>query len=412
MSNFDTPVDIINRALQHCRQPRITTVTDHSEQAEETVFMYDKLREAEMSINLWRFATRRVILRALGIDTVTWVPVTWVATTTYAAGAVVSYSPPTGVYAAQTMYWQTSKGKTGSASALTPEVDPDWTKFFGLLTTDLYDTGAQGTSTTSYQPGEIVLVPAAYAGGTTYALNAVVSSSTIWYVSLTAGNIGNAVTNATYWTPWTSRGRSVNSYGVTASNSPIPLTYPTGWKVYISLFSNNQDNPVSATGNWLDLAAASITPLQIMWPIGCGPSHDLYTSGVFALPNGFLKKAPTNPKGGQSPYLGAFSGVAPEDWVEEDRYIVSNSPGPMMMRFIADIVDVTEMDASFCELLAASLAIDAAPSFKSLDPKLLPTILSDTKQRYRAEHRSAVVSNAIEIGPISQVENRYVTVRA
>jgi hypothetical protein len=412
MSTFSTPVDVINRALQHCRQPRIATVSDHSEQAEETVFMYDKLREAELSTNLWRFATKRVILRPLGIDTVTWVPVVWVATNNYSPGAVVSFVPGSGVYLGQTVYWQTSKAKTGSATAITPEADPDWTKFFGLLTVDLYDTGTQGTGTISYQTGEIVLVPAVYAGGTTYALNAVVSSSTTWYVSLTAGNVGNAVTDLVHWTPWTSRGRGMDSYGVTASNSPIPLTYPTGWKVYISLFSNNQDNPVSATGNWLDLAAASISPLQIMWPLGSGPWYNLSTSNVFALPNGFLKKAPTSPKDGQAPYLGAFSGTAPEDWVMEDRYIVSRGLGPMMMRFIADVIDVTEMDATFCELVAASLAIDAVPSFKTLDPKLLPTLLSDTKRRYREERRVAVISNAIEIGPIAQVENRYVTVRA
>ncbi len=412
MSTFNTPVDVINRALQHCRQPRIATVNDHSEQAEETVFMYDKLREAELSTNLWRFATKRVILRSLGIDTVTWIPPTWVATNNYSPGAVINFIPTSGVYTGQAVYWQTSKVKTGSASALTPEADPDWTKFFGLLTADLYNTGMQGTGTSSYQTGEIVLVPAVYAGGTNYALNAVVSSGTTWYVSLTAGNIGNAVTDTVHWTPWTSRGRSVGSYGVTASKSPIPITYPTGWKVYISLFSNNQDNPVSATGNWLDLAVISISPLQIMWPIGAGPWHDLSTSNVFALPNGFLKRAPTDPKAGQTPYLGAMSGASPEDWVEEDQYLVSRDPGPMMMRFIADIVDVPEMDATFCELLAASLAIDAAPSFKTLDPKLLTIILQDTKTRYRNEHRTAIVSNAIEIGPIAQIENRYVTVRA
>ncbi len=270
MASFLAPIDVINRALQHCRQPRIATTSDHSEGAEETVFMYDKLREAELRMNLWRFSTKRVIMRALSIDTVTWVPATWAATTSYSPGAIISYSPATGVYAGQTFYWQTRAAKTGSASATAPDLDPDWTKFTGMLAIDLYDTGTQGTGTSAYQAGDIVLVPAAYAGGTTYAKNAVVSSSTTWYVSLAGSNTGNAVTNTTWWTPWTNRGRAAGSYGVTASGSPIPLTFPGSIKIYVSLFTNNQDNPVSALGNWLDVTGV-ITPLQIMWPLGAGP---------------------------------------------------------------------------------------------------------------------------------------------
>jgi hypothetical protein len=190
------------------------------------------------------------------------------------------------------------------------------------------------------------------------------------------------------------------------------LTYLSGAHVYISMFSNNQDNPASATGNWLDLGALVLTPLQLMWPIGSGPSHSLATSNVFSLPNGFLKRAPTDPKAGQTPYLGAISGASPEDWVEEDRYLVSRDPGPMLLRFVADVIDVTEMDATFCELVAASLAIDALPSFKAFDLKEMQVLLTVAERRYRLEHRTAVISNAIEIGPISQVENRYVTVRA
>ena len=110
--------------------------------------------------------------------------------------------------------------------------------------------------------------------------------------------------------------------------------------------------------------------------------------------------------------LGAYSGSTPEDWVEEDGFIVSADSGPLMMRFVAGVVDVTAMDPTFCEMLACRIAEEAAPAFKGLDPRERQGIISNASRQYRAQHRKAVVSNAIEIGPIAQVENRYVTVRA
>jgi hypothetical protein len=410
MSAFTLPIDIINRALQLARQPRITTLADHSEQALETVFTYDKLRESELTTNFWRFATKRAVLRAIGIDTVTWVPATWVSGTTYASGAIVSYTPPTGLYAGETFYWQTRAAKT--AATVSPELDPDYNRYCGALALDLYNTGTTGLTTTAYQQGEIVLVPAAYAGGTTYAINNVVRSGAVWYVSLTAGNIGNAVTDTTNWVPWTSLGRSASSYGVTASGSPIPLTYPGAIKIYASMYANNEDNPVSATGNWLDVTGASTTPLQIMWPVGAGPSHDLASSNVYALPNAFLRRAPTDPKAGLYSYLGSTSGASPEDWTLEDKYLVSHAPGPLMMRFIASVVDVSAMDPLFCEMLAAQIAEETTASFKTLDPKLLPQLMASISRKYKSDRRRAVLTNAIEIGPTSMFENRYVTVRA
>src|ERR1700693_6206670 len=124
MSAFMLPIDIINRALQIARQPRISDLAEHSEQALETVFAYDKLREAELRKNLWRFATKRVILRPIGIDTVTWVPPAWVSGTNYATGAIVSDAITTGLYAGQTAYWQTRAAK--SAATTVPERDTDY----------------------------------------------------------------------------------------------------------------------------------------------------------------------------------------------------------------------------------------------------------------------------------------------
>ncbi len=408
MPAFTLPIDIINRAAQLARQHRIASLGEHSEAAQEIVFTYDKIRESELSGNLWVFATKRVVLRSIGIDSVTWTPPAWVSATPYSAGAVVSDSPATGLYAGQTLYWQAKAATSGTTA---PELDPNYSQYTGPLVIDLYNTGTDGLSATTYQAGEVVLVPSTYAGGTTYAANAVVKSGTVWYVSLAAANIGNAVSNTTWWTPWTSRGRSDSSYGVTASGSPIPLTYPGTVAVYVSKFNGNEDNPASATGNWLDVTGA-IVPLQPMWPVGTGPAQNSMTGlNVYALPNAFLKRAPSSPRGPVVPYLGGWSGVPPDDWVEEGHYLVTRDYGPIMLRFLASVIDVLEMDTTFCEMLAAAIAEETLPSFKASDPKMLPILLSGVRRKYREDKRKAVLANAIEVGPVAMVENRYVTVR-
>ena len=60
---FQNPVDIANRALQHCGAQRIDPTlgfTENSVNASECAFAYDKLRSAELQRNYWKFATKFV----------------------------------------------------------------------------------------------------------------------------------------------------------------------------------------------------------------------------------------------------------------------------------------------------------------------------------------------------------------
>lgn len=402
---FTSPLDIVNFAALRLGQPRISAFTDNAKIATEGGFAYDRLRVAELGRNLWRFATKRVILRAVGIDTVLWTPATWASGQSYKAGTVVNYTPTSGVYANQLFSWQLSAAETSST---TPDFDPLFHHYAGPIAIDLYNTGSagDGTSNTTYNAGEVVLVPATYASGTTYAKNDVVNSGGNWYVSLIASNLGNAVTDTAAWVLWTSLGRSKNSYGVTASNSPVPLTYPAGYSVYISLYSNNADNPVSATGTWLSVGG-TVAELSPLYPIGAGPISDLTTTNAFHLPNGYLKRAPTDAKGNQTPYLGAAYGATPEDWEPESDYFISGDPGPMLLRFVADVVDVTDMDPLFCVGLAERIAQDICETVTGSDAKV-----QLAERGYKKAMGDARTSNAIEIGPITPVENRLVTVRA
>lgn len=402
---FIQPLDIANLALLRLGQPRIGAFTDSSKGASEMAFVYDKLRQAELEANLWRFATKRTVLRAIGLDTVLWMPATWAASVSQAAGMVLAYAPTSGVYSGQTAYWQLRVAETTSAS---PDTDVLWDHYCGPLAIDLYNTGSagDGTSNTTYSAGEVVLVPATYAGGTTYAVNDVVNSGGSWYVSLAGSNTGNTpASSATWWVLWTSRGRSTGSFGQTASGSAVPLTYPGTPSIYISLYSSNEDNPVSATGNWLSLGG-TVKPLTVLYPIGAGPVTDPASSNAFYLPNGFLKRAPTDPKGGQMPWLGASYGVMPEDWSPEGNFLISATAGPLMLRFVADITDVTKMDALFCVALAERAAADTCETITSSDAKV-----QMAERSYRRAIANASRTNMIEIGAVSNYENRFITVR-
>jgi hypothetical protein len=68
---FTTPLDIVNRALQHCGRRRIFSFTDLTDNAQEMAFLYDKLRRAELRRNVWTFATRRTVLRPIDFTTMT-----------------------------------------------------------------------------------------------------------------------------------------------------------------------------------------------------------------------------------------------------------------------------------------------------------------------------------------------------
>src|SRR6266550_3602650 len=89
---FFTPVDIANRALQHCGLPRIVAFTDSSRQAKETNFAIDMIRRSELRRSIWTFATRRAVLRTNLTTAKPLLLGTYAAGTTYAGGDIIQDS--------------------------------------------------------------------------------------------------------------------------------------------------------------------------------------------------------------------------------------------------------------------------------------------------------------------------------
>src|SRR5262245_61405423 len=133
MGEFQQPLDICNRALQHLRVMRAGSLTEDSPQARETNFVYGKLRRSELRRNAWRYSTRRVALRAFGDGTVQIVPTAYAAGTTYQSGAIVTYGGA---------LWISTKDAN---LANTPGSPPTsgaypWEGYYGPLTITLYDS--------------------------------------------------------------------------------------------------------------------------------------------------------------------------------------------------------------------------------------------------------------------------------
>lgn len=323
MPAFSTDIAVMNRALQIIRRPAISRRTMQAHEAIEAAGAYDELRPAELSKNLWRFATRNVVLRAVDSDTLLYTPPAYAAGTTYSVGALVTYSNE----------WYQSK--VGSNVGNTPGQGSYWRQYYGIDYVTTFDTA------TTYYAGEIVVSSAAY------------------YLSLTNSNTGNDPPNATYW--------------------------------------------LALNGT----AAA----LQILYPLGTGPTSDTTTNNVYRLPRGYLKQAPSNPKGGWNTWMGMPRGNGREDYVFEDGYIVSAASSTLFLRYIADMIDVPDFHPLFAEMLAARIAEAIGPMV--VEPKEdVPLLLRRAQAAYRMARQDATRANAIEIGPLDPDLDDFISCRA
>ena len=228
--------------------------------------------------------------------------------------------------------------------------------------------------------------PALWSSATTYAIgNKVGGSDGIIYTSLSNGNLNNNPTLSP--ASWTNTG----------------VLNP--WTTVFTQGPGNQQ--------WLQIGGAAapsgvaLAQLDIVWPVGSGPSSQFSSRNVYRLPAGFLRVAPQNPKAGVDPWLGGPSGNPQQDWTYYGgSYFTTWDFGPIIYRFCADVVDVTEFDAMFCEGLAASIAKEVVQTLTQSDAKL-----QGIKQAYALAMREARTVNAIEAGFAAPPQDEYISVR-
>jgi hypothetical protein len=466
---YQIALDIANRAIQHLVGiNRIYSFSDTTPAAREIAFTYDKVRDAELRRNVWRFAIRRAVLRPIDTSTVIWTPAAWAAATTYAAGVVVNHTPA-GLNISQfganpvPYLWQTDQAIAGSATNSAPDLSTSWHRYFGPLTCDPFVTEdvdpplapTTGTSVAGALAARTYYVKVTYitTSGETLASDettqAVAANSVLTvtspiaatgatkyhvYMSTTSeeGTLQTGTGAITLGTPWTEPvggmvlGRreplaaAASSAGYFAGE--ITVLDAT---VYSSLVSSNSDVPPS--GKWVP-QGGTVAPLDLLYPIDAGPSNmntgsfgasngTGFSSGpgssiarsVYRLPYGFLRKAPTDPTAGHSWWLGAPAGLPPEDWTFEGDYLTTRQGGPMLIRFVADMIDVDKFDQMFAEALSARIAQEIAPSVCERDT--VGASVQNATAHYRAEMSAARAANAILIGSDDARVDPYILAR-
>lgn len=424
---FLDSLDIANRALQHCGAPQIVDENEDSKSNQEVSFAYDKVRRAELQRNTWRFAIRKVCLRAVDASTLLLNAPAYDAAKIYMPGAIVQD--------ANGQHWISLKPEN---MANPPGGNNEfWDAYFGPLSVPLWSSG------TTYSTGELV-----YMAGTN-------PGSYQVYMSLTGAN-ADTPNVATAWNSATTYyADQVVSYGGSQWRSLLPFnigttpadgalgydaatTYTIGQTVtgsdnfiYSSVGNGNIGNDPTTDGgvhwtntnvanawsrtpaltvsamSWLPIGSLALRPLTLLYPVGSGPINDTSTRNVYRLPAGYLREAPQDPKAGSVSYLGAPSGLPYNDWLFENDFIVTSEGRPILFRFVADVSIVRKMDDMFCEGLACRLAEAVCEPITQSTSKI-QTIASE----YKLFMGEARTRNAIEIGSEEPPLDDYIACRA
>lgn len=432
MAAFTTDLDIRNRALQHCGARRIASANEVSKNNSETGFCYDKLREAELRSNLWRFAIKKAALRAIDTNTMLLQPALWSASATYFRGCIVQDQSGN--------YWRsTIPANTNNDPLLTTY----WEPYFGSVTVPLWDS----TGGTSYFSGEIVYTtpgdgtakvylslvdgnsddPAtatSWDATVTYNQDDVITYSSVAYKSLINNNLNQTPTSSpAAWSSATTysagnavRGSDGIKYtsvgGGNLNHDPtldVSGTYWTNTGILVPWTTTIGGGTGSV--QWLEIGGSdfpsgvSVVPFEPLYPAGTGPVSQSQTRNVFHLPNSFIRPAPQMPKTA-TPFLGGPSGNVFSDWTYENEFIVTFDGTPIVYRFVADVTDVRKMDAMFCEGLAARVALEVCEPLTQSTAKV-----QSIAQQYSKWIRDAKLIDAIEQDYTDPPDDDFVSVR-
>lgn len=418
-AEFQTPLDIGNRAAQLIGAPRFNTFLDDTKAASEIAFVYDKVRRAELQRNNWRFSIRTCALRAIDTTSLEYIPATWNASDTYLVGSIVSYN---------NQIWQATNNVPVSQQ---PDISPTyWDVYFGPMTVTPWSATVGNTTGPSLWSSVVT-----YLSG-----QQVQAGDGFIYTSLVSNNLNNNPTtdNGVHWlkgspaateggyfagelvyvqsgntlTPYVSlsNGNADNPATIQVWNASTPYkkndTVVQSSTTYQSLIDLNLANtPPSAQwetipagepqtmagSNWLQLDG-TLASIRLVYPIGSGPRSQSTTLNVYQLPNGYLKMAPQDPKSGNASYLGSPANLQITDWRFQGNYLLTRQTNVLVFRFAADVTNVATMTSMFCEGLACRVAAAVCEAVTQSTAKL-----GMLGQEYKSFMGEARLSNAIEL---------------
>ena len=225
-----------------------------------------------------------------------------------------------------------------------------------------------------------LMVPPAWAIGTTYGIGRIVQDSAgIYWISLLAGNAGNTpgVNTPGYFQFWDQYfGPVIGDVWATGNvynAGEIVYVSGTATVFYTSLANNNTANAPGSGAPWsAPYTVVSAIPVPLA-PYGAGANVIQGLSAaqnLYPLPYGYLRLAPQAPKVASTSTLGTSAGIPYVDWQFEGNYIVSAASTPLVLRYVADVSYVPLMDDLFCEGLAARIAYEVCETLTQSNVKL------------------------------------------
>lgn len=433
MTAFNVPVDIANRALQHVGASRIMTpdFSEISKNCKEVAFVYDKLRQSELQRNTWRFAVRTTVLRPIGPNTMLLTPSLWSSQTTYFVGSIIV--DPSG------NIWQSNSANNLGQE---PIQTPTWDLYCGPMTASLWD------STTSYRVGELVYTtpgdgtnrvymsmldgntdnPAtatAWDATVTYSKNQVITRSSVAYMSRIDLNL-NQDPATTFFAEWASGTTYASGAKVTATDGLIyqsstngnvgnnPTTDGGSHWTNTGVLSPWDTTFVSGAGslNWRQIGGiefpygVTLTPMNIIWPVGTGPANQASSRNAYRLPANFLRLAPLDSKAAATSPLGFPGNTYADDWEFRGAYLTTRTNTEIIFAFVADTVDVATFDGMFCEGLGARIGFEVCETLTQSTEKKQG--IGSEYQKFMSEARQ---SNAIIMGPDDQPLDDWIACR-
>jgi hypothetical protein len=302
MGQFLNPLDIANRACQHVGVDLISTAQGFAEvsrAAQHIGVNYPKLRRAELQRNIWKFATRTAILRAIDTNTLLLSPTAWQSGATYFVGSIVA---DTDGYLWISRVQNNLGNQPGNATGIAA-TDFAWEPYYGPLTVALYDSSqtyysgevvytAAGDGTaniylskvnanavhpalpnqwstyTTYFKNDVVQAFPAWSSGTTYTVGQTVAyTDGLIYSSLVNANLGNPPNLSFFqWAPMPTLTLETQAVPITSVVQPPSQTAITEWSqtesyalgdfvlfnglVYVSLTPFNTGNFPDLNGVW------------------------------------------------------------------------------------------------------------------------------------------------------------------
>src|SRR5579859_1708173 len=250
---FKQPVDIANRALQHCGAALISTLQDDDKGAAAVSQCYSGLRDAELRRNTWTFAIKRAVLYPINtpitgltnpttdfpsnanatgsLPTMEFVPNSWSATEVYQFGSIIAHNGNIWVSTIPANVNQ----EPGAAGITT------WDTYFGSMNVQPYD------STRAYYVGDLV-----YEDNSAGQINV--------FVSLQNSNSNDPSTPTPY--------SATTTYSIGAVVQDAAGYF---WRSQVSLNTGNQPG---AYGLW------SATPTYVLGAYAIGSDYNLYQCAV------------------------------------------------------------------------------------------------------------------------------------